>query len=685
MIKAFIVRPFGSSRPVLKKGKNPGEYTTVSYDFDNVESKLIKPALEATGVDGGTTGEVFEAGDIHEDMFSALLMDDLVIADITIHNANVYYELGIRHALRDQKTILLKGEGFDEIPFDITGFRYVTYEKDAPAKVLPELIEAIKATLSDQRTDSPVFKTLPHLEAQDPERYRALPEDFVVEVKIAEGARSLHKLELLAWEAAHFSWKIPAFRLIGEALYQAKAYTSARRLWEGILERRPVDREANDRLATIYQRLAEDAMKTDTELGLTLLTRSDLAISNLLGNNTLSNDQRAEAYALRGRNAKNRWHSSWKDLPADLRQQAALRSGYLLQAYKIYEKALFEDLNHYYAGINAMGLLAIILHLAEKDPETWRLGYEDAAAADRVLEDLRTQFNRLLKVLRLSIDAARARTAAAGKPDLWAEITEADYICLTTSQPQRAVLSYERALANASNLNKEAVIRQLQIYAALDVMSDNVNAVIDSIKTMPEAPAVHTFLFTGHRIDEKDRPLPRFPSSKEGAAREQIREALLKEQQRLKEQQPPGPALQFAGIAGGANGGDILFHEVCKELGITTTMCLAVPVDDFKRASVNPAGAEWTDRFDALYKVTKRFELHDDDKLPLWLQKMPGKRYNVWMRNNIFELYRGLANGGMNMTLFALWDRKDGDGPGGTADMVKLARDRVAKVVVLEV
>jgi hypothetical protein len=39
------------------------------------------------------------------------LLANIVIADITIHNANVFYELGIRHSLRDRKTILLKCRG----------------------------------------------------------------------------------------------------------------------------------------------------------------------------------------------------------------------------------------------------------------------------------------------------------------------------------------------------------------------------------------------------------------------------------------------------------------------------------------------------------------------------------------------------------------------------------------------
>ena len=50
-------------------------------------------------------------------MFQKLLTADLVIADISIHNANVFYELGIRHAFREKSTLLIRSNG-DEHPFD---------------------------------------------------------------------------------------------------------------------------------------------------------------------------------------------------------------------------------------------------------------------------------------------------------------------------------------------------------------------------------------------------------------------------------------------------------------------------------------------------------------------------------------------------------------------------------------
>src|SRR5919112_966517 len=127
-MEVFIVRPFGTKKVLKKSGEQ------VDFNFEKVHTDLIDPALNALDLEGGTTGKIFEPGDIREDMFSLLLLADIVIADISIHNANVFYELGIRHALRDKKTILLKCPGFNETPFDILGYRYITYDKDEPSK-----------------------------------------------------------------------------------------------------------------------------------------------------------------------------------------------------------------------------------------------------------------------------------------------------------------------------------------------------------------------------------------------------------------------------------------------------------------------------------------------------------------------------------------------------------------------
>ena len=65
-------------------------------------------------------------------MFRELVTADLVIADLSIHNANVFYELGIRHGVRRNATFLLRAKSDRKYPFDLQTDRYLTYTRPSP-------------------------------------------------------------------------------------------------------------------------------------------------------------------------------------------------------------------------------------------------------------------------------------------------------------------------------------------------------------------------------------------------------------------------------------------------------------------------------------------------------------------------------------------------------------------------
>ena len=179
----------------------------------------------------------------------------------------------------------------------------------------------------------------------------------------------------------------------------------------------------------------------------------------------------------------------------------------------------------------------------------------------------------------------------------------------------------------------------------------------------------YSLLFTGHMIDAKDRAVPRFPSIKENTARKEIRKYLLKEKEIAMG--------EINGIASGACGGDILFHELCEEIDIPTEMYLALRVTEFKKASVLFAGNDWDIRFDKL-----------NEKIPVHIlpdSKDNNNSQNVWERTNLWMLNIALENGGENMTLIALWDGKGGDGNGGTEHMVKIAKEQGARVSIIDI
>lgn len=63
---------------------------------------------------------------IIEDIITQIKTSDIIIADISVRNANVYYELGFAHAL-GKKVILIAQDGV-EAPFDIASIRYIIYD-----------------------------------------------------------------------------------------------------------------------------------------------------------------------------------------------------------------------------------------------------------------------------------------------------------------------------------------------------------------------------------------------------------------------------------------------------------------------------------------------------------------------------------------------------------------------------
>lgn len=676
-MEVFIVRPFGS-KPLAKRDKNTGKLIEeILHDFDKVEKELIAPVLRTLKIQGGTTGEIFEAGDIREDMFSLLLSANLVIADITIHNANVFYELGIRHALRDKKTILIKSPGFDETPFDIVGYRYISYNRDNPAASIEALTTAIKETLLSDRKDSPVFNLLPMLESQSPDKLLAVPVEFTLEAEIAARSNQLGVLSLLATEAEGFQWEKPALRIIGEMFFQMKAHEKSRSVYEKIGLSYPDDIEANDRLATIYQRLAEKEMRTNPEEAGELLVRSDLAIEKLL--KTISpkdKGKKAEAYALRGRNEKTRWLQTWRNRPATEWSVSALNSGFLFNAYESYKKAYFEDLNHFYSGINALGLLTVIIYLATNNPGIWELQSDTIEEADQKLKEHQESHKNLATCIKVSIDANKERLKNTGEKDFWLNITEADLYCLVSKNPARVAIMYSKALEGVNQLNRDATIRQLNIYEQLNVVPENVKSVLGALPGAgrPEQEQQrHYLLFTGHMIDKPGRAEERFPESKEEAVRLKIKEQIEKVNM---------SGEKILAIAGGASGGDIIFHELCQDLGIQSALYLVIPREQFLVESVEFAGTEWVDRFDSLYKKLPVHILAQTKELPRWLQKK--KDYTIWERNNLWELNSALAEGGINMTLIALWDGKSGDGPGGTEDMILKAKSKGARTIIID-
>jgi hypothetical protein len=150
----FVLMPFG---------RKPGVGGAV-IDFDAVYQQLFAPAIRDAGLEPLRADEEQAGGIIHKPMYERLILCEYAVADLTGANANVFYELGLRHGIKPASTVLSFAAGA-ALPFDVGPLRGLPYTLGADGT--PAAVEADRAALAERLraarqggTDSPVFQLL---------------------------------------------------------------------------------------------------------------------------------------------------------------------------------------------------------------------------------------------------------------------------------------------------------------------------------------------------------------------------------------------------------------------------------------------------------------------------------------------------------------------------------------------
>ena len=159
--------------------------------FEAIYSDWIRPTVEGVLVCNAESERLEchradrdpRSGEIIAHVIESLADSELVIADLTGKNPNVFYELGVRHALRN-RTILI-AQDVDDIPFDLRGLRAISYEYEPESLVRfrRSLEAAVKEVLvGEDRVDNPVRRYLHDREVAKVLASSAPPGDFVKEL-----------------------------------------------------------------------------------------------------------------------------------------------------------------------------------------------------------------------------------------------------------------------------------------------------------------------------------------------------------------------------------------------------------------------------------------------------------------------------------------------------------------------
>jgi len=338
-----------------------------------------------------------------------------------------------------------------------------------------------------------------------------------------------------------------------------------------------------------------------------------------------------------------------------MQQDAAADEALLQEAIDAYAKGFRKVPSHYYSGINAVGLMHLQAHLT---------GREEQA-------ELRKE---MAGGVRWAVRGALERDSK----DYWARATLAELEGLSSKKEiVEAALKSAAAVADKDWFKLNSSREQLLLYKDLGFRPAEVQSCLEIVdRALARVPRPESqwaprqvFLFSGHMIDAPDRKDPRFPADKEPIAAKAIADKL----------DALGAGPEDLALCGGACGGDLLFAEACLARG--SKLELRIPFDEptFIRKSVAFAPGNWTDRF---YQVkgnpNTRLLVMPDELGPA------AKEANPYARDNLWQLYAALSWGPDKVRFICLWNRKGGDGPGGTEHMFETVQKYSGRVYVLD-
>lgn len=601
--RAFVIMPFGK-KPLgsLAAGLSNvvGKSSDTEIDFDGIYQKLLEPALAAAGCDPFRADSETAAGDIRTDMFFELITADLVVADISILNPNVYYELGVRHGVRPGGVLVIQGSFGVTRPFDIAPDRTFSYNgslfiesgdpppADFAARLnreIQHLSQTFRNALSREQesTDSPVYQHLPGLVAVNWDKiqtskanyFGALSDDWLHCVRIARGKQRPGDIKTLADNAPTLAHRTKILYEAALALIDLCRYRAAERELREVIRLDPDHFEAHIQLGRVLTHQG----KTD---------EAEQHLQDIL--HVHENEHRASELLAEG--SRYLWHLSWRDEPQELRQKKAVETSQLAaQAVRNFIKAHKSDPAQYYSGFNALIMIAIMqeLHkITELDlSEDW-----PATLTDHAIKELATV---------VQFCARNAREKAIQEGDAVSQFLATTTLSGTALVQQDETTAFRRVqdacnIPGATFLQLQTFLERLSLIDELDLWPGFIKKAISVVwgalvKRSRLSTSARVFLFKGYPLDQADSAEARFPASSLAQVQKQIEEAL--EQWNVQQGD--------LAICQGVEEGDIFFAEACQKRKATVRLMVLQPSGGQPLAALWPfESEEWTLRFSQL-------------------------------------------------------------------------------------
>lgn len=422
-------------------------------DFDAVYRDVIAPAITDAGLEALRADEEKTGGIIHKPMFERLILCEFAVADLTTANANVFYELGVRHAVRPSATVLISAEQ-SRLPFDVALLRALPYALGPggePANVAAgrkALADRLVAAKESRDQDSPVFELVENF----PDIQRLKTDVFRERVEYAAQV----KLKLAA---ARRTSKAAAIRTIEQELGNP-ADQEAGVVIDLFLSYRAV--EAWPEMIALVEKMARPLRETamvQEQLAFALnraqqSEHAEQVLKDLI-------DQRgpsSETYGLLGRVYKDRWDAAVR------RGEPVLARGLLDQAIAAYLRGFEADSRDSYPGVNAVTLMEL------RDPPDPRR-------------------EKLLPVVAYAIE----RRIATGRPDYWDFAARLELAVLAGDEPASQAALADALAAAREHWEPKTTARNLGLIREARERRNSANpwlkAIEDSLRSLAAGKA----------------------------------------------------------------------------------------------------------------------------------------------------------------------------------------------------
>jgi tetratricopeptide (TPR) repeat protein len=484
--QVFVVMPYGI-KPIGRTdnaGKAGGSNRKV--DFDAVYHELIAQALRGAGYEPFRADEEPAAGSILMDMHFELVTSEFVLADISITNANVFYELGIRHGVTPRGTIALHA-GWQNRPFDVFPERTFHYDgslfqvpplktQDRTSRLTLELKRLTdvlkKAFASDGRTvSSPVYAALPGLrevnwetiETARVKYFRGALDHSRERIEVARRLSRPGDILTLSQEAPTRYHERKYKLELARGFIDLGQFQFARRILDELVAAAPDDLPVNTQLCFVLNRLGDVRL-------------AQARVENVLKRHTGDPD----AQGAFGRIQKDLWRARWRDEPDERKRRSkALRYQALAEAAtRCYAHAFLRNPGEYYTGINVLTLTKLTSFLRNVQSASGVL------ADGMVMDDLAAS-------VRVSAMAAARRTTAAAAAggwndeQIWAEATLGE-LALLEGQFDESLAHYRAAasLERITQFQISSMLDQLELLRSLGYYGEHVSGIIKLLEDL---------------------------------------------------------------------------------------------------------------------------------------------------------------------------------------------------------